>query len=134
MRRIFLVGAIIAVSGCNSAQKAAEHAVSQDLPDPRSARFRNFHINNEGVVCGEVNGKDRKGAYTGFRKFVYYSHTGNHHLEPEDIGAQFENAMSLCRASYGTGVVSDACQEADKLAPADRRLNQFRERYTIDCR
>ncbi|ARS26919.1 hypothetical protein KC8_06405 [Sphingomonas sp. KC8] len=134
MRRIFLFGAIIVVSACHSAQKAAEHVVSQDLPDPGSARFRNFHINNEGVVCGEVNGKDRKGAYSGFRKFVYYSHTGNHHLEPEDISAQFEDAMSVCRASYGTGVVVDACQEAEKLAPAQRILTEFRDRYTIDCR
>ena len=45
-------------------------AVSAQLRDPSSAQFREI-FGTEDTYCGEVNGKNGFGAYSGFRKFVY---------------------------------------------------------------
>lgn len=47
----------------------AKTAVSYDLKDPDSAKFRNVRV-IRGVVCGEINAKNALGAYTGFKRFL----------------------------------------------------------------
>lgn len=49
----------------------AKELVSQSLIDPQSVQYRNVKALSEGVVCGEVNAKNRLGGYAGFRPFVY---------------------------------------------------------------
>lgn len=48
-----------------------KQTVTQSLVDPGSAQFRNVVAYSEGVVCGEVNGKNRQGEWVGFKKFVF---------------------------------------------------------------
>jgi len=57
----------------------AQEQVSKDLLDPASVQFRNVRRappptraddNPPPAVCGELNAKNRLGAYTGFRRFV----------------------------------------------------------------
>lgn len=43
--------------------------VSKSFPDPSSLQWRNLQRVGVGGVCGEVNGKNLFGAYTGFRRF-----------------------------------------------------------------
>lgn len=43
------------------------------LRDPDSAQFRNVKVTRDGVVCGEVNGKNAFGALAGFTPFVFTS-------------------------------------------------------------
>ena len=45
-------------------------AVAEKLRDPDSAEFRDIKV-GETIACGEVNGKNGFGAYSGFSKFVY---------------------------------------------------------------
>ena len=45
-------------------------AVADKLRDPGSAEFRDITV-GETIACGEVNGKNGFGAYSGFSKFVY---------------------------------------------------------------
>lgn len=52
--------------------ESAKDAVGAKLLDGESARFRNVRLVppfNGVIVCGEVNGKNRYGAYTGFASF-----------------------------------------------------------------
>ena len=52
------------------AKSKAEKAVAAQLIDPSSAQFRRVVVSPDRVVvCGEVNGKNRLGAYTGFEGF-----------------------------------------------------------------
>ena len=50
------------------AQRRA-HAVQQ-LRDPDSVQFRAEKLARAGWLCGELNGKNAYGAYTGFKRFV----------------------------------------------------------------
>ena len=47
----------------------AKRYVSMHLIDPSSAKFR-FVADHAGIICGEVNGKNRLGAYVGYRRFT----------------------------------------------------------------
>lgn len=126
--------ALAALGGCHSAEKAARYAAARDLADPASARFRNIRANHEGVICGEVSGKDRRGIETGFRKFAYYSHTGNSMLEPANVHAAFDKVDYLCRTASNAADATRACSAAQLLAPAEQAHEHFVMRYGVDCR
>lgn len=83
MKRIVEQGIIVAVAatllgaavfGPNMwAVHKAKQAAAQELLDPSSAQFRNVRVVSDvgsKTVCGEVNGKNRYGAYAGYRRFV----------------------------------------------------------------
>ena len=50
--------------------KTVKESVSKELRDPSSALFRNLRQLESGQICGEVNGKNGFGAYTGFQTFA----------------------------------------------------------------
>lgn len=59
----------------------AKQALTKDLKDPDSAKFRNTYVYRDGdgkklALCGEINAKNSYGAYVGFRKF-HVTHSGN---------------------------------------------------------
>ena len=55
--------------------------VVADFYDPSAVQFRNLKQNYH-ALCGEVNGKNKLGAYVGFKRF-YSSDTGSR-IEPDD--------------------------------------------------
>ena len=55
---------------------SATTAVKAQLFDADSAKFRSLYVSPAGVVCGEVNAKNRFGAYVGFRMFEYDNRHG----------------------------------------------------------
>jgi hypothetical protein len=62
-----------------------EHIKSEML-DSESARFRNLEIRGEDdakYVCGEVNGKNRFGGYTGFQGFIANAASVHSLAEPQ---------------------------------------------------
>ncbi len=71
---IVIVGlAVIFTLGGNlfeGKEREVQEAVAAQLRDPSSAEFRDLTI-GENSSCGEVNGKNGFGAYSGFREFVY---------------------------------------------------------------
>lgn len=74
MKKIFvavlLLGACQFVPGSDQQRiEAAQKRVASELRDPTGAEFRNSRI-KDGWVCGEVNGKNAYGGYTGFQRFV----------------------------------------------------------------
>lgn len=50
---------------------AAKEELTRDFLDPDAARFRNLYLIMDKVraLCGEVNAKNKFGAYSGFRPF-----------------------------------------------------------------
>lgn len=63
--------AVLLLAACQSGTpdlEAAQEAAAYDLIDPDSAKFREVRkVGN--TVCGEVNGKNRMGAFAGFSPF-----------------------------------------------------------------
>lgn len=48
---------------------SAQRAVAERQLDPTSVQFRNVRRGRD-AICGEVNGKNRFGAYVGFSRFI----------------------------------------------------------------
>lgn len=65
-----VMGLALGLGACgNSLEKEMLNAVAKELLDPEAAKFRDVRQVGEGVFCGEVNGKNRQGAYVGFERF-----------------------------------------------------------------
>lgn len=66
----------LATVGCGPSQEeeqdAAQSAAAYHLLDPGSAQFREVEFKDEDTVCGQINGKNRMGAYSGFHDFISY--------------------------------------------------------------
>ncbi|RIJ09897.1 hypothetical protein DXT77_15765 [Pseudomonas sp. 91RF] len=70
MRKLLVAGLAFAVTGCGGSDiDRARTAVADRLKDPDSAKFRNERQVSDGGICGEVNGKNGFGAYSGFAPF-----------------------------------------------------------------
>jgi hypothetical protein len=68
---------------------AAQHVVAQaaanQMKDPNSAEFRNWHAfesQNGLIVCGEINAKNGFGGYVGFTHFVGHASPDGRLLMP----------------------------------------------------
>ena len=84
--------------GCSTKSRQiaeAEEAVQLQLIDPNSADFRNVFVSKSGVVCGEVNSKNRLGGYVGFRAFFYGAANKDAKIDPN------ENLSSAEREMFG---------------------------------
>lgn len=95
----------IIISGCSN---AAEEAVRQELIDPSSAEFRKVEAcsGDSSITRGEVNGKNRVGAYTGFEPF--FVEFGIVHFV---ASPRFTDTMNRCYADI-SAVAAHADSEA----------------------
>lgn len=64
--------------------------VKNRLVDPYSAKFHNVHDYSLGIICGEVNSKNKLGAYTGKKAFLIDN--GQVYFEQENT----EKLIALC--------------------------------------
>lgn len=70
MRGLLVAGQAFAVTGCRGSDiDRARTAVVNHLKDTDSAKFRNERQVLDRGICGDVNGKDGFGAYSGFTPF-----------------------------------------------------------------
>lgn len=60
----------LSVGGCGGPVSDAKRAAAALLKDPASAQFREVRQGGP-LVCGEINGRNTYGAYSGFTRFVY---------------------------------------------------------------
>lgn len=79
-RMMVVVGLALAaaLSGCVDADiRKARKEVMARMHDEDSAKFRNERVlflrDGKKIVCGEVNGKNRLGAYAGFTPYLVES-------------------------------------------------------------
>jgi DNA-directed RNA polymerase subunit E'/Rpb7 len=71
--------------------------VKANLSDPDSAQFKSFYKNkSSGVICGEVNSKNRMGGYVGFSKFLILP--GDNLLFEPHESASGESTSEILRA------------------------------------
>lgn len=70
-------------------QQALLDAAAALLRDPQSAQFRNLHWTELPGVCGELNGTNALGGYTGFRRF-FVDGSGEEPLVVFDRGDRIE--------------------------------------------
>ena len=57
----------------SSTSETVKAAMRGVLFDPRSAEYENVRRGREGSICGKINGKNRMGAYIGYKDFVVTS-------------------------------------------------------------
>ncbi|MFW1754187.1 hypothetical protein [Acinetobacter wanghuae] len=98
----------------------AEYAVRYNLLDPYGAQTREIRVvtNSYGdkSVCGQLNGKNIKGGFTGFTKFVYFKNKG--YLEPIAYESDPEDFKKVYIASGCAG---------PELEVAARKIKEQRE-------
>ena len=126
----------------------AREAAAESLIDPTSALFQNVKVNERGdAVCGEINGKNRMGAYVGFTRFYAEDSAGDFiaSLEPEfdfDYLAsieqscrQMERAVWQSRANgYDPGdLAASVCREAKELSEQRARQFEWSDRWEELC-
>ena len=54
---------------CHFKKKEVLRGIASRFFDPKAVEFRNVSFESDVIMCGEVNGKNRYGAYAGFKKF-----------------------------------------------------------------
>lgn len=126
MARQFVISGIVAaclLSGCDQlpgthtyAEGEAQSAVASLLIDPASAEFRSV-TSFDGAVCGEVNPKNRMGAYTGFSRFVVTTDATSAIIDPKFELADLATAEDLCQSMRSNSYASvtstnEACERA----------------------
>lgn len=118
------------------AETDVETAVAALLADPASARFQALrdHGNH---VCGEVNGRDERGVYRGYRRFVYDEGAGMALIDPQvalDM-AGVDHAGPACRkpASYQSVDERLACADAPRLRGEQDRQRGFERLWNRMC-
>jgi hypothetical protein len=117
------IACLALLTGCKN---AAEEAVRSELIDPESAEFRDVEAcpGDSEITRGEVNGKNRMGAFTGFEFFfveagqVYFAGTDG---VMEVMDRCYKSAIRT--AAGGTeknGAASPAADAGDWITDTDR--------------
>lgn len=84
----------------------AKAALEGVLNDPFSARYRRVSTGRDGSLCGQVNAKNRMGAYTGFQTFITFSSGNAVHFQTgagdrtdpaSDFGPQWQRGCASAR-------------------------------------
>lgn len=76
-----VLGSCSLVPGSQAAlEKEARQGLANTLFDAESARFADLRVvsapKDEEVICGQVNAKNKVGAYVGFKRFIYVRKDG----------------------------------------------------------
>lgn len=78
MRRVIITVATVAAIAGGATYwpiHTGKQLAAARLVDPDSAKFRGIERHG-GVICGEINGKNRIGAYAGFERFAAFTYQG----------------------------------------------------------
>lgn len=104
MKRAIALTALVALTSCRFVPGAKAHdiheaqeAVRYQLNDPDAGQFRNEKVIGTAgnrTVRGQVNAKNRMGAYVGFRPYAYAVSTKRATVMPELDGSN-EAAMAV---------------------------------------
>ena len=84
VRKTVLIALVVLLAGCgpkvevesdaSKAEKVAKAGLTQDYFDPSAVQYRNMVTKGKDspggyTFCGELNGKNKYGSYTGFKRF-----------------------------------------------------------------
>lgn len=94
--------------------KEAKEAVRARLIDEDSAKFKIDYEKN-GVICGQVNSKNRLGGYTGYSRFMYIkSASKNDAPELRMVDATVKPSDGLTQAALDNILVEGLCDDLVK--------------------
>lgn len=97
------------------AVQKVQDKVAYGLIDPSSAQFRDVFV-RDGWVCGQVNGKNRLGAYVGFKPFY-----GAYVAATEPMGYIYDPDDQVSEAIYGS-LYRSQCDENGKPRALEETL------------
>lgn len=117
MRKLMMVMAMLALSGCGTAFERAHEAVSQLLENPKTARFTNVRTTEQGNYCGQVKGKDAQGVYGPYRSYAAVPH-----------GDEFEVVIDT---DGNDPRVREVCGSAEELLPSVDVAEQPGQRWEV---
>jgi hypothetical protein len=127
-----------AIPGTSAYREArAKQAIAEQLIDPTAAQFRKMRIQGSSV-CGEVNGKNKMGAYVGYSRFVVDTSTYEALIDPEFDYTDLFTARDLCTQmtaneySSVAGTIS-ACKHASDLEATRANQEAFNRRWVASC-
>ena len=109
-------------------EQKAKRSVSELLIDPITADFRNVVV-MKGAVCGEVNAKNKMGAFVGFSRFVVPIDSFVAQVEQEFDFSDLIDAEAACRTSTGFS----ACSRALELAALRDSAERFQRDWDRHC-
>ncbi|NQE62960.1 hypothetical protein [Caulobacter sp. RHG1] len=69
MRTVIVAVLCLGLAGCGGRIEKVKNLAANQLRDPASAQFRNVRQGGA-FVCGEINGKNGFGGYSGFTRFI----------------------------------------------------------------
>jgi hypothetical protein len=108
---------LVWVSVDSSEVRAAKRALEDSLIDVDSVQYRNVRTYSEGVVCGEVNAKNRLGGYAGYQLFVF-----NGDEDGEIVVDRVAHAEYYCNDEKGKrkGLITREMESAERLCNAPK--------------
>ena len=130
-----VTGTALALAASSANISTAQDRIARDLADPESAQFRDLKENSVGSgVCGEINAKNKLGAYTGFKKFFYDAKVEEGMIEPgSPDAATVRSATSLCASSATDSESQLKCDAVEGLTATYKAISTFSRRYSEVC-
>jgi hypothetical protein len=133
-RLALAVAAALLTSGCDLVpgtaayeEKRARGAAAQLLIDPGSAQFRNV-ASRDTAICGEINGRNRMGAYVGFTRFWVDTSNWRAALDPQFDYDRLVTARRLCASIGGT-----SCTDETELYLERAEQDRFDSAWETRC-
>ena len=118
--------------------EAAQVSAAYKLIDPSSAQFRNVTVTND-FACGEVNGRNRMGAYAGFLRFTATreKEKWTAELDPQFDEERFKQARRDCQiagSTHNAALAQLSCREAMEMTVEQMPQFAFDQRWDMLCK
>ena len=125
---------LASLAGC--ADDEPRTRVAALTAEPDSAKFQS--VRDRGTyVCGEVNGKERQGGYSGYRRFVYDRRKEAAIIDPveQNVAAPPPNADTACAKVFAYQTVEErlTCAYAPAQQAGSDRQRQFETLWVDVC-
>lgn len=143
-RTVLVACAVIMAVGCEFMPgteayqiEQAKRSVAKLLIDPESVQFQNV-VARQGYVCGELNGRNRMGAFVGFKRFLVKLDGEDPIIDPQFDYADLLSAEDSCSALQSNSYASistriSACDRAMEQRRAATLQEAFDASWTKHC-
>ncbi|MDD1015743.1 SPOR domain-containing protein [Pseudomonas rubra] len=114
MRKVAVVMAVLALAGCENEVEGVHQQVAEHLQNPKTAKFANVRLDPDGIICGQVRGKDDAGKFQPYRSYAAVKQpTGGFEI----LVADSSTLMEIRELCGGAELQRAADAAADKPAP-----------------
>lgn len=135
------------VPGTDAALERRSRAILTDaLFDADSAKFQKMKTvslkdkdRTSNLICGEVNAKNKLGAYAGFTRFIVSQNEAGWMVDPRFAAsdAEIQEAMSVCSRDQARNddprFTSTACERSEQLIEQSAQQAGFNAVWDSSC-